>query len=75
MDALPKVLGLLGLLTIPLTFAMSPLAGWLRDTTGNYLTVSATFVTMCLAGAATFFAISRHLSEKVKAQRAAHALH
>ena len=73
-EALPKVLGLLGLFTIPFTFATSPLAGWLRDVSGNYLTVSAAFVTLCLAGAAAFFAIGRHLREKVRAEHMSHAL-
>lgn len=73
-EALPKVLGLLGLLTIPFTFATSPLAGWLRDVSGDYLTVSTAFVTLCLIGATTFFAIGRHLRDEVQAECATHAL-
>lgn len=74
-EALPKVLGLLGLLTIPFTFAMSPLAGWLRDVSGSYLTVAIAFVAACFAGAITFFAIGLHLKRKVEINRLSHALH
>ena len=72
-EALPKVLGLLGLLTIPFTFAMSPLAGWLRDVSGSYLTVATAFVTACLTGAITFFAIGRHLKGRGEVNLASHA--
>ena len=71
-EALPKVLGLLGLLTIPFTFAMSPLAGWLRDVSGSYLTVATAFVTACLTGAITFFAIGRHLKGRGEVNLAPH---
>ena len=71
-EALPKVLGLMGLLTIPFTFAMSPLAGWLHDITGHYPIVSSTFVSLCLAGAMTFFAIDRHLTSKGRREQSAH---
>ena len=72
-EALPKVLGLLGLITIPFTFAMSPAAGWLYDLSGNYRPVSAAFVTACLVAAMTFFAIGRHLKRNVEARRVPHA--
>jgi MFS family permease len=62
-EALPKVLGLLGFLTIPFTFAMSPLAGWLRDLSGSYQPVAI----VCVAAAMTFLAIRRHLTRKVEA--------
>lgn len=60
-DALPKVLGLLGIMTLPFTVTMSPAAGWLRDLSGSYETAFATLITTCLLAAATFFGISRHL--------------
>lgn len=60
-DALPKVLGLLGVMTLPFTFAMSPAAGWLHDLTGSYQPAFATLIATCLLAAATFFGISRHL--------------
>jgi MFS transporter, MCT family, solute carrier family 16 (monocarboxylic acid transporters), member 10 len=66
-EALPKVLGLLGFLTIPFTFAMSPLAGWLRDLSGSYQPVATVVAIVCVAAAMTFFAIRRHLTRKVEA--------
>lgn len=35
-EALPKVLGLLGVMRLPFSFAMSPGAGWLHDQWGSY---------------------------------------
>lgn len=63
-EALPKVLGLLGLLAIPFTFATSPFMGWLRDLSGSYRPVSAEVVATCVAAAFVFFAIGRHLRRK-----------
>ena len=60
-QALPKVLGLLGLLTIPFTFAMSPLSGWLRDVSGSYRPVFVEIVTACIVAAVIFFAIGRNV--------------
>jgi membrane protein DedA with SNARE-associated domain len=68
-EALPKVLGLLGLITIPFTFAMPLAAGWLYDLSGNYRPVSTAFVTACLVAAMTFFAIGRRLKRHVEAKR------
>ena len=63
-DALPKVLGLLGVMTLPFTFVMSPAAGWLHDLSGNYDTASAVLVAACSLAAVTFLGINRHLSGK-----------
>ena len=60
-EALPKVLGLVGFLTIPFTFAMSPFSGWLRDAFGSYRPVYVEIVMGCLIAAAIFFGIGRHL--------------
>lgn len=61
-DALPKVLGLLGITTLPFTFVMSPMAGWLHDLWGSYEPAFATLIGTCLLAAAAFFGISRHLT-------------
>lgn len=63
-QALPKVLGLLGIVTIPFTFAMSPVAGWLRDISGSYEPVFAGLITTCVIAAATFLGISRYLARR-----------
>lgn len=63
-DALPKVLGLLGLMTLPFTFAMSPVAGWLHDSSNSYQPVFAGLIAACLIAAATFLGMSRHLERK-----------
>lgn len=63
-DALPKVLGLLGVMTLPFTFILSPAAGWLHDLSGSYETAFATLIGICLLAAATFFGITRHLARK-----------
>ncbi|SNS79240.1 Major Facilitator Superfamily protein [Sphingomonas laterariae] len=53
-----QVMGLSGILTVPFLFGMSPLAGWLRDWTGNYGLAVATHIagfavaTLCFAAAA-----------------------
>lgn len=74
-EALPKVLGLQGLLTVPFTFATAPLMGWLRDISGSYRPVFTEVIITCLVAAFTFFAIGRHLRRKVEASLASHALH
>lgn len=66
-EALPKVLGLLGVMTMPFTISMSPAAGWLRDVSGSYGLVFAGLVTACMIAAITFFAMSRHLNRRAKA--------
>lgn len=58
-DALPKALSLLGLMGLPFTFFMSPAAGWLRETTGDYRAVFAILITACLISATGFFCLSR----------------
>jgi len=65
-EALPRVLGLMGLMTLPFTFAMSPAAGWLRDISANYEPVLAALIAACLTAAITFFAMNRHLEQKTE---------
>lgn len=62
-DALPKVLGLLGVITLPFTFLMSPAAGWSHDLSGSYEPAFATVISACLLAAAIFFAMSRRLAK------------
>lgn len=58
-DALPKALSLLGLMGLPFTFSMSPAAGWIRETTGDYGTVFAILITACTISATGFVWLSR----------------
>ena len=50
-------MGLSGLLTVPFLFGMAPLAGWLRDQTGDYMLAVSTHIVgfgiaaLCLTGA------------------------
>lgn len=63
-EALPKVLGLIGVMTLPFTFMMSPAAGWLHDLFGSYEPAFASLIATCLLSAVTFFGISWHLARK-----------
>lgn len=65
-SALPKVLGLLGIMTLPFTFLMPPAAGWLRDLSNTYEPVFAVFIGISLLAGATFFGMSRHFSSHSK---------
>lgn len=65
LEALPKVLGLLGVTTLPFTFAMSPAAGWLHDVSGSYAPVFVAVVSACLVAAAIFLAMSWYLGRRV----------
>ena len=60
LDALPKVLGLLGVMTLPFSFFMSPGAGWLRDFAGSYEPVFVGVFALCVFAAAIFFGMSRY---------------
>ena len=64
MEALPKVLGLFGIMTLPFTFSMSPMAGWLRDVSGNYGSVYIGMVAACSTAAVIFLAMTGYLARK-----------
>lgn len=66
-DALPKVLGLLGVMTLPFSSTMSPAAGWLHDAFGGFEPVFVGIVSACLVAGATFFGINWHLARKTEA--------
>ncbi len=63
--ALPRVLGLIGVLTIPITFAISPLAGWMRDVSGTYAGVFVALIAACSTVALIFFRMGRYTGPTV----------
>ena len=63
-EALPRVLGLLGVMTLPFTFAMSPAAGWLHDFSGGYKSVCAVLIALCAMAAGNFSWIGRDLRRR-----------
>jgi cyanate permease len=58
-DSLPRVIGLFGLVTLPLTFFLPPLAGVLRDVIGGYAPVAAIIIGGCVLMTFIFFAMAR----------------
>ena len=54
-----KGLALFGLYTVPFTFFLPPLAGWLHDTTGGYPAVIACIVAGCGVAAIIFLLIGQ----------------
>lgn len=66
-NGLPKVLGLLGIMTLPCTFLMPPAAGWLRDLSGSYQPVFAAFIGICLLAMATFFGMNWYFARQSRA--------
>ncbi|WP_167304734.1 MFS transporter [Sphingobium vermicomposti] len=56
--AFPRVLGLLGAFTLPFTFG-APVAGWLRDTMGDYRLAILLLISASLAAAIDFGLIGR----------------
>ena len=61
LEAFPKVLALLGIMTLPFTLVMSPAAGWLHDLAGGYPWVFVALIASCGLSAVTFLGISVHL--------------
>lgn len=59
LESLPRVLGLFGLVTLPFTFGMPPLAGVLRDVSADYGTVIMGIVICSTAAAALFVTMAR----------------
>jgi cyanate permease len=58
-NAVPRVLGLFGLATLPLNFGLPPLAGVLHDRAGGYEPVVLTIVGCCAGVALLYASISR----------------
>jgi Cyanate permease len=58
-DSLPRVIGLFGMVTLPLTFFLPPLAGVLRDVIGGYAPVAMIIIGGCAVMALIFFAMAR----------------
>lgn len=73
-QSLPRVIGLFGMLTLPLTFFLPPLAGVLHDAAGGYSLVAATIVAIGLAVAIIFYATARVSERRLRARGAANAL-
>lgn len=59
--ALPRVLGLLGVCALPLTFVMSPAVGWIHDIVGSYSIIVLTLMSACVLMAVLFLLIGRRL--------------
>jgi MFS transporter, MCT family, solute carrier family 16 (monocarboxylic acid transporters), member 10 len=55
---LPRVLGFIGIFALPFTFA-APIAGWLRDTNGDYAAAMLVFITASLVASVIFFLVER----------------
>jgi len=70
--ALARVIGLFGLLTLPLTFVLPPLGGVLHDATGGYAAVAAIIAVLAAGVAILFFAAGR-IAERRLALRGAPA--
>ncbi len=70
-EALPKVLGLLGVMTLPFTFAMSPLVGLLHDTSGSYDGAFVILIGTCLLAVGIFIGLSRYLARQASEVRGA----
>jgi cyanate permease len=58
-DSLPRVIGLFGVVTLPLTFFLPPLAGVLRDIIGGYGPVAMILICGCVIIALLFFGMAR----------------
>ena len=54
--SLPRVIGIYGIVALPITFCLPPLAGLLHDVTGSYFIVVAVLIGGCAAVAALFAA-------------------
>jgi len=59
--ALPRVLGLLSVFTLPLTFVMSPAVGWMHDMVGNYSIIVLSLTIICALMAVQFLWMSARL--------------
>jgi len=66
--ALPRVLGLLSVFTLPLTFVMSPAVGWVHDMIGNYSMVVLSLTIICALMAVQFLWMSAGLDRTSPAE-------
>jgi len=57
--SLPRVVGLFGLVTLPFTFGLPPLAGVLRDASGNYSSVVIVIIACSSTTAVMFLALAK----------------
>lgn len=57
--AVARVLGLLGLATLPFNFGLPPVAGGLRDAAGSYDPVALGIIAICAATAVLYLALGR----------------
>jgi MFS family permease len=57
-ESVGKVVGLYGLINLPLTFLLPPAAGALRDAAGSYDPVMLGMIILCVATALVFYAAS-----------------
>lgn len=64
--SLPRVVGLFGLVTLPLTFVLPPLAGVLRDAAGDYMPVAAIIIGGCALITVIFLAMARVVASRVR---------
>jgi MFS family permease len=64
---LPQALGLLSFLTLPLTFAMSPVAGVVHDMVGRYAGISASLSAACGVVGLLFLVIGRQADRQGEA--------
>lgn len=62
MGALPRVLGLLSIFTLPFTFLMPPVVGHFHDIFDSYRPVFIALIVACLVPATAYIWISWHLS-------------
>ena len=60
--ALPRVLGLMSVLTLPLTFVMSPAVGWIHDVIGNYSIIVVSLMIICALIAVQFLWMGQRLN-------------
>lgn len=61
--SLPRVIGLFGLVTLPLTFCIPPLTGVLRDLVGSYGPVIAAMLGGCALVALVFLMMGRRIRQ------------
>lgn len=69
--ALPRVLGLLSVFTLPLTFVMSPAVGRVHDIVGSYSMILIAMVIICALIAVEFLWVAASLDKTSRAESSA----